>query len=881
MIMKNFTQKIIIVCVFIGLIALSYTSYTYSSGMGLAGNTNAPGESNCAGCHSGSSLQTNSSSIAMNFQSVSNIPNYKPDSNYTISVTLTQSGISKFGFQITALDSNNRRIGSFTAGTGTRLDSTQINGNFRQYLTHTATNGSGSRTWTFNWRAPRNLAGRATFYVIGNMTNNNGGNNGDVIHARTFVMQQDTLAPKPNFTFQPSSACVGDTIQFLGTATGPGTKTYDWTFSGGNPSTSKAQNPIVVFNQSGNRNVRLTVNNGFASASVNRNIQIFAQPDTIITISKGVLSFCEGDSVVLQAPLGQNYLWNTNETSREITVKQSGTYFVKVTGFGGCEKTSKSVVVNVKKAPIASVRTMMGGTSFCSTDSITLVASGGNQNYRFVHTVRGELQNSADSVYIIPINSILPLNGSNTVFVEVTNTEGCKATSPNLVFNYNRATQAPNIQCVSSTANSITVNLSNVANATDYELSLDSGANWTSTNNQNQFTFANLTPATGYNITARAKLSSGVCNYSLLRNINCNTSGCRNITADISFEDSVCQGTPTSISFSNFSIDEYKIKNINSNTFIDSVLSFTIAKDTTLRFELLDTLNPTCLGKNFEVTIVAIPIPDTLIVSISNPKDGYCVGDTVFFDVSETNGATLFNQVSDSLGNTIYVEQLSGNKGFIELTSDNINNFSVTAVNNKCAVSSAINTIKVGKELQPEIIESSRNADNVYKLVQPINYSKIRWYLRGNLNGYILKDDSLASETDSFFFDIEKLLGPLTGCGGVYADYTVSVEIENELGCVYKTDSNFFIAFTSVEEFNSQINLNIFPNPVENQLTIMNLEMESFDLEIINQQGKILYRDRVLGNNTNTIDMSAFSRGLLMIRFVSKDRTIVKKIIKR
>jgi photosystem II stability/assembly factor-like uncharacterized protein len=67
-------------------------------------------------------------------------------------------------------------------------------------------------------------------------------------------------APTASFTADQRIACPGAEIQFLDYSAGSPTS-WDWSFPGGNPSTSTAQNPAVVYNVAGTYPVTLTATN--------------------------------------------------------------------------------------------------------------------------------------------------------------------------------------------------------------------------------------------------------------------------------------------------------------------------------------------------------------------------------------------------------------------------------------------------------------------------------------------------------------------------------------------------------------------------------------------------------------------------------------------
>ncbi len=90
----------------------------------------------------------------------------------------------------------------------------------------------------------------------------------------------------------------------------------------------------------------------------------------------GPITLCSEDSATLSL-LNDNYksvLWSTSDTTRSITVKASGSYFVTVTNFNGKKDTSLPVVVNI--LPVTTpVITASGPTTFCANDSVTLTST--------------------------------------------------------------------------------------------------------------------------------------------------------------------------------------------------------------------------------------------------------------------------------------------------------------------------------------------------------------------------------------------------------------------------------------------------------------------------------------------------------------------------
>ncbi|MGH9838757.1 MAG: choice-of-anchor V domain-containing protein [Blastocatellia bacterium] len=162
----------------------------FSSGS-VPSRTNAPGEPNCTACHGGSAINSGGGTLT-----ITGLPaNYSPNQEITVTVRISQSGRSKFGFQLTALDDQGKKAGNLivTDTSRTQLSEGTAGGNLRQYINHTsggsAANGANQSTWSFTWKAPAQSAGRVTFHAAGNAANNNGGNSGDFIYTTSAGLQ--------------------------------------------------------------------------------------------------------------------------------------------------------------------------------------------------------------------------------------------------------------------------------------------------------------------------------------------------------------------------------------------------------------------------------------------------------------------------------------------------------------------------------------------------------------------------------------------------------------------------------------------------------------------------------------------------------------------
>lgn len=163
----------------------------------------------------------------------------------------------------------------------------------------------------------------------------------------------------------PTSFCNGDSVILAGS----GGTVYHW-------STGQVSDNITV-RVSGT--YTLTADNTCGSAvSTPITVTVTRPVDTITAL--GATTFCNGDSVILQANTGNGliYQWRKNgqiiinATGSTYTAKTTGNYTVNVTD-NGCRGLSNVIAVTVDPIPNATV-TVSSSTVICSGDSLKLTA---------------------------------------------------------------------------------------------------------------------------------------------------------------------------------------------------------------------------------------------------------------------------------------------------------------------------------------------------------------------------------------------------------------------------------------------------------------------------------------------------------------------------
>jgi hypothetical protein len=111
---------------------------------------------------------------------------------------------------------------------------------------------------------------------------------------------------------------------------------YEW-------STGATSSSISVW-ESGIYNVKVKDENGCVGISEDVSVTVIIPPDVTIKNLDGLTSFCDGDSLRLDAGPAlhfKDFVWSNGDSGRTIYVKESGTYTVTGITREGCKKTSE------------------------------------------------------------------------------------------------------------------------------------------------------------------------------------------------------------------------------------------------------------------------------------------------------------------------------------------------------------------------------------------------------------------------------------------------------------------------------------------------------------------------------------------------------------
>lgn len=184
-------RKKIIVISSLALFAcvLSSASIDKSSSGAPASHTGAPGENTCAasGCHDDNKLNNGTASLKIEVGAHEKV--IVPGQTYPIKIKISDKQVSRFGFQLVALESqslDNCGTLMIKDSARTKLVSNAYKLKDRKYVTYsfngTDATGEGVSEWIVNWKAPTNFKKSVTFFVAAVSANDDMHDKGDRVY---------------------------------------------------------------------------------------------------------------------------------------------------------------------------------------------------------------------------------------------------------------------------------------------------------------------------------------------------------------------------------------------------------------------------------------------------------------------------------------------------------------------------------------------------------------------------------------------------------------------------------------------------------------------------------------------------------------------------
>jgi PKD repeat protein len=213
------------------------------------------------------------------------------------------------------------------------------------------------------------------------------------------------------------NVCMNNTMAFNDISS-PSATSWSWTFPGGNPSSSSAQNPTVNFSTAGTYTVSLVSTNAFGNDSTSQVITVLPSP----TANAGVdTSFCSTTYVQLNASGGVAYNWSPSTgmsnaliASPGIYMTASATFSVTVTDINGCSAIDS---VHVTILPLPGFSVVANPTSMCLGDTASLICNNPAWTYSWT---------PASTLNIATGDSVIATPTSTTTYsITAVDTNGC------------------------------------------------------------------------------------------------------------------------------------------------------------------------------------------------------------------------------------------------------------------------------------------------------------------------------------------------------------------------------------------------------------------------------------------------------------------------
>lgn len=147
-------------------------------------------------------------------------------------------------------------------------------------------------------------------------------------------------APIADFTQDLDTVCEGSTVQFFNNAQNAPTS-FLWTFEGGLPASSTAENPIVTYDSAGVYDVTFVAINAGGEDSIVKVDQVVVIEGPVFSVQATDITCFgltdgEAEAIVQRGIPPFTYAWSNNATGNPISNLGIGFYTVTVTSSNGC-----------------------------------------------------------------------------------------------------------------------------------------------------------------------------------------------------------------------------------------------------------------------------------------------------------------------------------------------------------------------------------------------------------------------------------------------------------------------------------------------------------------------------------------------------------------
>ena len=804
---------------------LQYQPVTSRSTGSPAGKTNSPADnSNCTSCHGGAAASALAGVITSNVP----VAGYTAGSVYTITASVGDSSISRFGFQISPQNNSGFLQGSLTI---TNTNETQIVST--KYVTHksagTTTTPYHSKSWSFNWTAPIAGTGSVTFYGSFLFCNNMNNSSGDVTRTSTLVISEAVVTPAPNvsiaITGGTNPSCAGSSVTFTATPTNGGaTPTYQWKVNGNNAGTGVTFSTSSLTN--GETVTCVITATGGATATSN---SIVMTVNPILTLSVVIsatssTTLCAGQTFSFSATptnggISPTYQWKVNGnnvatgSTFSSTLNNNDAVTCVLTSNATCSSPSTAISnsISVTVTPLVIPSVVISATSattLCAGQIFSFSASITNGSITPTYQWKVNGNNVATGSAFSSA-----LNNNDAVTCVITSNANCitssTATSNSISISVNPlvtpaisiSTPSTNICAGQSVSFTSSINNGGASPSYQWKVNGSSAGNGSSfsqiLNNADSVTCV-LTSNAGCVTTTTATSNS------IAITTSASVVPVVSIAAD---NTSVCSGTIVNFAATpanGGSAPTYQWKVNGSNTANGVAYSSILNNGDTVNCVM--TSNSTCVSvltaTSNEIAVTVNPLPT---VSISpNGNVAVCANDSIQLTA---NGGTSFEWSNSANGSSVWVNQQGS--------------YSVTATdNNVCSAAASSVNLTVNALPTATIIQTGNT-------LTASAASSYQWFLDGNVIYNEINQTYTATQTGNY-----------------------SVKVTDSNGCS-DVSSALNVIVSGVEEVNTFADVKIYPVPNNGSFVIEALGTSSIELNVTDMYGRLVFSKKEISSPEN------------------------------
>jgi PKD repeat protein len=645
--------------------------------------------------------------------------------------------------------------------------------------------------------------------------------------------------PTASFTSSPSgSACAGQVVQFNNTSTGNPTS-YSWTFPGGSPATSTAQNPTVSWATAGTYTVTMVATNSNGSNTTTQTITV--NPNPVVTQTPFSAVCSSGAPVTLTggSPSGGTYS-GTGVTGGVFDPAVAGagntviTYTVTQSGCTGT--TSAPITVNASP----SITSTTPG-NICGSGTVTLSATPSAGTATWYTVPSGGTSVGTGNTYTTPV-----LSATTTYYVETT-ASGCTSTRVPVVATVNTAPTVTNpgsqTYCTGTATQSIVFSGSNPS----------SSYSWTNTN-----TGIGLAASGTGNISSFVPATAGTATIVVTPSLNGCAGAPQNFVITVNATPSIVSTTPGSVCGSG-TVNLVATPSAGTATWytsptggssVGSGNSFTTPVLTATTTYYVETTSGGCTSPRIPVVATVNSAP-----TVNNPgSQNYCTGTAtqpVVF--SGSSGSATYTWVNDNAALGIAASG-TGSIGSFTPANSGIANITVTPDLNGCVGTPQTFMIVVSQTPAPTQAPFSTVCENW----SPFTLTG------GSPAGGIYSGTGVSGGQ----FDPS-----VSGAGTFPITYSFT-----QNGCTGSATASITVdACASLSETVSETIL-IYPNPATEKVTISGINMTEYtSVSLYDAAGRHLSTWNVT-SETMLFDLKELSSGTYTLRFSGNSQDLMRRI---